>query len=193
MALFAERLQNIPAINAPVDERQDSREAGISTFRLIRSRHCRCLGPVRGVDEGHGGAPAASDPSGRYTIFESIQKQVGLKLEAKKDGADDHNRQAESEADRELMSLAVGANPVSWERGAALHRDAGLILVVGKRCVVRKDLSRCARQTSAMAVIRPSAKLLRAGPRGVGSRLHDLDAYGFQFLIASGARSNRNC
>jgi uncharacterized protein (TIGR03435 family) len=30
------------------------------------------------------GAPAASDPSGMQTIFEAVEKQLGLKLESRK-------------------------------------------------------------------------------------------------------------
>ena len=39
-------------------------------------------GPGRGGDGGPpGGVPLASDPSGDYTIFEVVEKQLGLKLE----------------------------------------------------------------------------------------------------------------
>ena len=39
-------------------------------------------GPGRGGDGGPpGGVPLASDPSGDYTIFEAVEKQLGLKLE----------------------------------------------------------------------------------------------------------------
>jgi uncharacterized protein (TIGR03435 family) len=41
--------------------------------------------PGRGGDNGPlAPVPEASDPSGGYTIFEAVEKQLGLKLEAQK-------------------------------------------------------------------------------------------------------------
>ena len=43
--------------------------------------------PMRAGDGGGGGAaamPAASDPTGGYTIFTAIEKELGLKLELRK-------------------------------------------------------------------------------------------------------------
>ena len=84
MALFAERLQNIPAINAAVDDATGLQGGWDFNFSFNPLPPLAMLGPVRGGDAGPGGAPVASDPGGGYTIFESIEKQLGLKLEAKK-------------------------------------------------------------------------------------------------------------
>jgi uncharacterized protein (TIGR03435 family) len=84
MALFAERLPNLaPAINGPV---QDA--TGIAggwdftlTFNPLPAMFLN--GPGRSSDAGQT-APVAPDPSGGFTIFESIEKQLGLKLETQK-------------------------------------------------------------------------------------------------------------
>jgi uncharacterized protein (TIGR03435 family) len=80
MALFAERLLNLaPGLNSPV---QDSTglEGGWD-FTLVYSPipPMPQIGPGRGADAG-----AASDPLIGYTVFESIEKQLGLKLEPQK-------------------------------------------------------------------------------------------------------------
>ena len=86
MALFAERLQNIPAINAPVDDATglDGGWDFSFSFNPIPPMMMIGGGAAR-LDQTVGqGAPVAADPVGGYTIFESIEKQLGLKLEAKK-------------------------------------------------------------------------------------------------------------
>lgn len=90
MALFAERLQSIPAINAPVDDATGINGGWDFNFsfnpipQLMMGMVRDLAGGGRGGDAGPGGAPVAADPGGGYTIFESIEKQLGLKLEAKK-------------------------------------------------------------------------------------------------------------
>jgi uncharacterized protein (TIGR03435 family) len=86
MALFAERIQNIPAINAPVDDATGLDGGWDFSFSFNPLPQFAMMGPGRGGgDQPVGqGAPVAADPVGGYTIFESIEKQLGLKLEAKK-------------------------------------------------------------------------------------------------------------
>ncbi|HTA42485.1 MAG TPA: TIGR03435 family protein [Bryobacteraceae bacterium] len=85
MALFAERLQNIPAINAPVDDATGLDGGWDFLFSFNPVPQMAMMGPGRGVDQTTGqGAPVAADPGGGYTLFESIEKQLGLKLETKK-------------------------------------------------------------------------------------------------------------
>jgi uncharacterized protein (TIGR03435 family) len=84
MALFAERLRAIPAINAPVDDATGLDGGWDFAFSFNPLPQFMLNGPGRGGEPGPGGAPLASDPVGGYTIFESIGKQLGLKLEAKK-------------------------------------------------------------------------------------------------------------
>lgn len=86
MSLFATRLESIPAVGAPVDD-----ETGLDggwdfnfSFNPIPQMAMIGLGRGGAGDAGPGGGPVAADPGGGYTIFESIEKQLGLKLEAKK-------------------------------------------------------------------------------------------------------------
>jgi uncharacterized protein (TIGR03435 family) len=84
MALFAERLQGIaPGLTSPVQD-ATGLEGGWD-FTLVFSAFLpQLLGtPARGGDAGQG-VPAAADPVVGYTIFESIEKQLGLKLESQK-------------------------------------------------------------------------------------------------------------
>lgn len=86
MALFAERLlQMYPGLNWPVVD-----ESGIEgswdftlTFSILPMGMLNGAG--RGGDAGPGGVAAAPDPSGGGpTIFEAIEKQLGLKLKTEK-------------------------------------------------------------------------------------------------------------
>jgi uncharacterized protein (TIGR03435 family) len=84
MALFAERLQGIaPGLTSPVQD-ATGLEGGWD-FTLVFSAFLpQLLGtPARGGDAGQG-VPAAADPVVGSTIFESIEKQLGLKLESQK-------------------------------------------------------------------------------------------------------------
>jgi uncharacterized protein (TIGR03435 family) len=88
MEQFADRLQNMaPGINWPVD---DSTELeGGWDFTLTYSRSAMQFnGPAggRGGDAGPAGAPipTAADPSGGLTLFEAVEKELGLKLESRK-------------------------------------------------------------------------------------------------------------
>jgi uncharacterized protein (TIGR03435 family) len=93
MALFAERLQNMsPDLNWPVPDGTGI-EGGFD-FSLTYSMRPMMAGMPMGMPAGGGvggragdmaGAlPSASDPSGGYTIFEALEKQLGLKLEKQK-------------------------------------------------------------------------------------------------------------
>ena len=84
MALFAERLQNLAqGLNWPILDATGI-EGGWD-FTLTFSRLPVTIGPGRSGDAGlPGGLPVASDPGGGYTIFEAIEKQLGLKLESQK-------------------------------------------------------------------------------------------------------------
>jgi uncharacterized protein (TIGR03435 family) len=88
VALFAERLLNMaPGLNRPVEDATEL-EGGWD-FTLTYSRSPMIFnGPVggRGRDAGPAGAaiPTAADPSGGLTIFEAVEKELGLKLETRK-------------------------------------------------------------------------------------------------------------
>ncbi len=88
MEQFADRLQNIaPGLSWPILN-STALEGGWD-FQLIFSMGMPMrIGavPGRGGDAGAPGSPlpSASDPSGGYTIFEAIEKQLGLKLESQK-------------------------------------------------------------------------------------------------------------
>jgi uncharacterized protein (TIGR03435 family) len=85
MALFAERLQSLaPGLEWPVLDATGIE--GAWDFTLTFSRLPPAMNrPGRGGDQGvPGGEPAASDPGGGYTIFEAIEKQLGLKLQSQK-------------------------------------------------------------------------------------------------------------
>lgn len=85
MALFAQRLQDIPAIGAPVDDATGLEGGWDFSFSYNPLPPLPMLGPARGGDQPPGlGAPVASDPTGGYTIFQSLEKQLGMKLEKTK-------------------------------------------------------------------------------------------------------------
>ena len=89
MAFFAEQLlQGYPGLNWPVLNATDL-EGGWD-FSLTFSVFPAALlngggrgGPLGG-DAQSGALPSASDPNGGYTIFEAIERQLGLKLKAEK-------------------------------------------------------------------------------------------------------------
>ena len=83
MALFAERLQNQAQINWPVQDATGLADGWDFTLSFNPFPPGMFNGPGRAGDAGQG-APVAADPSGGYTIFESIEKQLGLKLETQK-------------------------------------------------------------------------------------------------------------
>jgi uncharacterized protein (TIGR03435 family) len=87
MAQFADRLQGMaPELNWPLVD-GTGLEGGWD-FTLIYNRFGTMMmgGPGRGGDgaAAPSNVPSASDPSGGYTIFEAIEKQLGLKLEKQK-------------------------------------------------------------------------------------------------------------
>jgi uncharacterized protein (TIGR03435 family) len=85
MALFAERLQNAaPDLSWPVRDATNL-EGGWDLSVSFNPR------PMMGMRQPSGDpnaanapVPTASDPSGIYTIFEALEKQLGLKLEKEK-------------------------------------------------------------------------------------------------------------
>jgi uncharacterized protein (TIGR03435 family) len=90
MAQFAERLQNMaPDLNWPVPDATGI-EGGWD-FTLMFSMRPMMAGmmgmpPGRGGEAGPGAAPlpTASEPIDGYTLFEAVEKQLGLKLEKQK-------------------------------------------------------------------------------------------------------------
>jgi len=86
MAQFADRLQNTaPELSWPVLD-STSIEGGWD-FTLTFSRMAgMMMGRGRGGDPGpaDGATPVASEPSGALTVFEAVEKQLGLKLEMHK-------------------------------------------------------------------------------------------------------------
>jgi uncharacterized protein (TIGR03435 family) len=87
MAQFADRLHNMAReLSWPVMDATGI-EGGWD-FTLTFSMNAMMVGmPMRAGDGGGGGAaamPAASDPTGGYTIFTAIEKELGLKLELRK-------------------------------------------------------------------------------------------------------------
>jgi uncharacterized protein (TIGR03435 family) len=86
MAQFTERLQNMaPELSWPVLDATGI-EGGWD-FTLTFSRMAgRMMGRGRGGDalSADGAMPAVSDPSGALTVFEAVEKQLGLKLEMHK-------------------------------------------------------------------------------------------------------------
>jgi uncharacterized protein (TIGR03435 family) len=86
MAQFAERLQNLaPELNWPVLDATGI-EGGWDFTLTFTQSFPMFNGPGRGVDAGPPGAnvPTASDPAGGITIFDAMEKQLGLKLEKQK-------------------------------------------------------------------------------------------------------------
>jgi uncharacterized protein (TIGR03435 family) len=84
MALFAERLQFMtPDLSWPVLD-STGIEGGWD-FNLIYSPFVPTAGGGRGDPNALGGAAAAiAEPSGMLTIFEAVERQLGLKLESQK-------------------------------------------------------------------------------------------------------------
>jgi uncharacterized protein (TIGR03435 family) len=89
MEQFAERLQGMsPDMQWPVADTTEL--AGTWDFSLAFSMRPMMVGPGggRGAPMGEGGGasavPTASEPAEGYTIFEAIEKQLGLKLEKQK-------------------------------------------------------------------------------------------------------------
>jgi uncharacterized protein (TIGR03435 family) len=83
MALFAQRLQNLAlGLNSPVQD-ATGLEGGWD-FTLAFSPAALLMNRPAPVPDAGQNAPVASDPSGESTIFESIEKQLGLKLESQK-------------------------------------------------------------------------------------------------------------
>jgi len=87
MGLFAERLQNmVPDLAWPVADATNL-EGGWDftlTFTFRPQMAMQVAGPGRGGEAAAGAMPEASDPTGGLTIFEAIEKQLGLKLEKQK-------------------------------------------------------------------------------------------------------------
>ncbi|HET9833690.1 MAG TPA: TIGR03435 family protein [Vicinamibacterales bacterium] len=86
IAFFAERLQ-APGLNWPVLD-ATGLEGGWDFALTYSTIPAALLNAGRGAPPGADGQPAplpsASDPSGGYTIFEAIEKQLGLRLKAEK-------------------------------------------------------------------------------------------------------------
>jgi uncharacterized protein (TIGR03435 family) len=85
MALFAEWLRGkAPGLAMPILDATGI-EGGWDFTLTYDQRPPAVSGPGRGGDNGPPApVPEASDPSGGYTIFEAVEKQLGLKLEMQK-------------------------------------------------------------------------------------------------------------
>jgi uncharacterized protein (TIGR03435 family) len=90
MAQFAELLPNIAPgyIRTPVLDATEIEGAWDFTFNFTPAGLAQGGGPGRGGDAppqpAAGGAPGASDPNGALTLFDALNKQLGLKLETQK-------------------------------------------------------------------------------------------------------------
>jgi uncharacterized protein (TIGR03435 family) len=84
---FAERLQGFsPELNSPVMDATGVEGRWDLTLSFMQNFGGMMGGPGRGGDGGlpGGDLAAASDPTGGITIFQAIEKQLGLKLEMQK-------------------------------------------------------------------------------------------------------------
>jgi uncharacterized protein (TIGR03435 family) len=87
MAQFADTLQRIAPgyIHMPVTDATGINGAwdftfNFSTANLVRTR----VGQGAGNGQATGSAPVASDPNGALSLFDALNKQLGLKLEQRK-------------------------------------------------------------------------------------------------------------
>jgi uncharacterized protein (TIGR03435 family) len=86
MAQFADRLQNMAQeLSWPVLDATGIEGGWDSALRFSRNAGI-VMGGGRGGDVGHadGAMPLASDPTGALTLFEAVERQLGLKLEMRK-------------------------------------------------------------------------------------------------------------
>ena len=88
MAFFAEQLLQMPGLNWPALN-ATGLEGGWDfslTFSMLPPALMNTLGRggPPGGDGQPGALPSASDPNGGYTIFEAVERQLGLKLRAEK-------------------------------------------------------------------------------------------------------------
>jgi uncharacterized protein (TIGR03435 family) len=88
MAFFAEQLLGTPGLNWPVLN-ATGLEGGWDLSLVFSMFPAGLLnaagrGGPPGGDSPSGALPSASEPSGVYTVFEAIEKQLGLKLRAEK-------------------------------------------------------------------------------------------------------------
>jgi len=86
MGQFAERLHRItPDLSWPVVDTTGI-EGGWDFTLTFSMGGAMMRGPVRIGEPAQPGSdlPSASDPTGGYTIFEAVEKQLGLKLEKQK-------------------------------------------------------------------------------------------------------------
>ena len=88
MAQFAERLKEIASgyIHSPVLDATELEGGYDFTLSFSPAGTGGVRAPGRAGDTGQlsTGMPQASDPSGALTLFEAIEKQLGLKLEPQK-------------------------------------------------------------------------------------------------------------
>jgi uncharacterized protein (TIGR03435 family) len=86
MAEFAEFLRGrAPGLNMPILDATGIEGGWDFTLTYSQLPPQAVNAPGRGGDNGlPEGVPQASDPSGGYTIFEALERQLGLKLEMQK-------------------------------------------------------------------------------------------------------------
>jgi uncharacterized protein (TIGR03435 family) len=86
MERLAERLQGLAPVNAPVFD-ATGLEGGWDfalSYSQLRPTQAIGLGPGGDNNAVPGAVPQASDPTGGYTVFEALEKELGLKLQAQK-------------------------------------------------------------------------------------------------------------
>jgi uncharacterized protein (TIGR03435 family) len=87
MTQFADRLQNMTQeLSWPIPDATGIEGGWDFTLMFSQNAMMTTMGGGRGGDSSPaaGGVPSASDPTGGLTIFEAVEKQLGLKLEKQK-------------------------------------------------------------------------------------------------------------
>jgi len=86
MAQFVEQMRGMgPGLNvAPIDATGLEGSWDLTLTWNQRAAMMTMMGPGRGESGPPGDVATASDPSGGYTLFEAVEKQLGLKLEMQK-------------------------------------------------------------------------------------------------------------
>jgi uncharacterized protein (TIGR03435 family) len=85
MAQFADRLQNLtPELNWPVPDATGIQGGWDFSLTFSISSTMMAARPVGEPGQAAPDVPSASVPAGGYTIFEAVEKQLGLKLEKQK-------------------------------------------------------------------------------------------------------------
>jgi len=86
LAQFADKLQGIAPgyLNSPVVDATGIEGTWDFTLNFSPFGFAQVVRGGRGGDPGQGVAPEAPEPDGGLTLFEAVEKQLGLKLEPQK-------------------------------------------------------------------------------------------------------------